>query len=369
MATYTNPDGRVFTIPTYSDFSDGPQNFKDFAATMPSYGNDVYDVSGTVQFTAHHTSRIVKFTAAGEYVVDDTARTGTQVTVATWNAFVSVMTSGVQVEPAAERLIPPYSMVILTKVGAGMWLVAKGSGGVGSYFNSATGGTVTEIADYNGTGELWRVHTFTSNGSLEVVDSQQPFRVFLIGAGNNGGNGHYHSGPAGGAGGKVISNDAQTLTAGALSVTIGASNGAASSLGALTTTTGAASGAAGAGTHYDVKRPGGAGGTGVTTNISGASVIYGGGGGGGGYCCSTGFKGDGATSGGVGGNRGGGNGAIGSNDEYAANGWPLPNGGGGLPNTGGGGGGGGGQRGNWPTGGGAGGAGGSGIVVVSYQIG
>ena len=223
MATYTNPDGRVFTIPTYSDFSDGPQNFKDFAATMPSYGNDVYDVSGTVQFTAHHTSRVVKFTAAGEYVVDDTAPTGTQVTVATWNAFVSVMTSGVQVEPAAERLIPPYSMVILTKVGAGMWLVAKGSGGAGNYFNNAAGGTVTEISDYNGSGELWRVHTFTGNGSLEVLDSQQPFRVLVVGGGGPGGpspNDSSYIGGGGGGGG-VYENSALQIEVGPHAVVIG----------------------------------------------------------------------------------------------------------------------------------------------------
>ena len=223
MATYTNPDGRVFTVPTYSDLSDGPQNFKDFAATMPSYGNDIYNVSGTVQFTAHHISRVLRYTAAGEYVVDDTAATGTQVTIATGNAFVSVMTSSVQVEPATERLIPPYSMVVLTKVGAGMWLVAKGSGGAGNYFNNATGGTVTEVQDYNGSGELWRVHTFTGNGSFEVLDSQQPFRVLAVGGG--GGNGIYFNDSAGngpGDGGQVFTNDAYTLSVGAYPFTIGA---------------------------------------------------------------------------------------------------------------------------------------------------
>ena len=36
-------------------------------------------------------------------------------------------------------------------------------------YNDATGGTVTEIDDYNGTGKLWRVHTFTGNGTLNVT--------------------------------------------------------------------------------------------------------------------------------------------------------------------------------------------------------
>ena len=278
MATYTNPDGRVFTIPTYSDLSDGPQNFKDFAATMPSYGNDIYNVSDTVQFTAHHISRVLRYTAAGEYVVDDTAATGTQVAIATGNAFVSVMTSGVQVEPATERLIPPYSMVILTKVGVGMWLVAKGSGGVGNYFNNATGGTVTEVQNYNGTGELWRVHTFTGNGSFEVLDSQQPFRVAAIGG---GGGGRRHNCHNSGGGGQFTDTD-YTIPVGAHSVSIGGggnggsggagtycqtgSNGGAVSLGSVMTMAGGKAGGTG-GENYTER----------TTNILGSNVTWGGG--------------------------------------------------------------------------------------------
>ena len=284
MATYTNPDGRVFTIPTYSDFSDGPQNFKDFAATMPSYGNDVYDVSGTVQFTAHHTSRIVKFTAAGEYVVDDTAPTGTQVTVATWNAFVSVMTSGVQVEPAAERLIPPYSMVILTKVGAGMWLVAKGSGGAGNYFNEATGGTVTEIADYNGTGELWRVHTFTGNGTLDVSTAINPFRVLVVGGAGGGGarsgEGSIYAGGGGGGGG-VLENSSTTFAAGLFPVAVGAGRSGQFVTGFPSSVNGLQAGGGANGQGWSNGQNGGASGTpSVHGGGSNAFVFNGGGGGG-----------------------------------------------------------------------------------------
>lgn len=184
MANYTNPDGRQFTIPNYSDFSDGPQNFKDFASSMPSYGSDVKAVSGNVTMSMHDLSRVLMWSQGGEYTVTDELPTGAQVCIATRNAFVSVMTdTGVEAQPATERLIQPYSLVVLTKVAANFWMVAKGAGGVGNYFNSATGGTVTEVADYNGTGETWRVHTFTSAGSLEVIDSIQPFRVLVNGGG------------------------------------------------------------------------------------------------------------------------------------------------------------------------------------------
>ena len=354
MATYTNPDGRVFTIPTYSDFSDGPQNFKDFAATMPSYGNDVYDVSGTVQFTAHHTSRIVKFTAAGEYVVDDTAPTGTQVTVATWNAFVSVMTSGVQAEPAAERLIPPYSMVILTKVGAGMWLVAKGSGGVGSYFNEATGGTVTEIANYNGTGELWRVHTFTGNGTFDVSTALNPFRVLVVGGGGKGAFTDGSTSMGGGNGGQVKEDLAKAFNTGSYPVTVAAAQTTNSAAGNPSTFAGVTSnGGAGGGTGSSVQNgPGGSGagggpsgslgGIGRESNISGSAYKYAaGGGGGGGY-------------GSAGGANGGGHGAS------------FQTGAGGSAGVNGGGGGGGSRGGNHHPGAGN---GGKGVVIVSYQIG
>jgi len=44
-----------------------------------------------------------------------------------------------------------------------LWLLSLGNGGVDRPFNEAVGGTITEIDDYNGTGEKWRVHTFAAS--------------------------------------------------------------------------------------------------------------------------------------------------------------------------------------------------------------
>lgn len=66
-------------------------------------------------------------------------------------------------------------------------------------WNSATGGTVTEYT--NGTGEKWRVHTFTTSGTLDVAIGAQDFRVFAIGGGGGGSAVHHaHGSPAAGGG-------------------------------------------------------------------------------------------------------------------------------------------------------------------------
>jgi hypothetical protein len=52
--------------------------------------------------------------------------------------------------------------------------------------NDASGGTVTTVSNYNGTGQSWRVHEFTSNGALTFSMANQPVRVY-IGGGNGGG--------------------------------------------------------------------------------------------------------------------------------------------------------------------------------------
>ena len=98
-------------------------------------------------------------------------------------------------------------------------------------WNAATGGTITEIDNYNGTGEKWRVHTFTGTGTLDISLAVQPFRMLAVGGGGGGGggNGGQQGEKAGGAGGggEVLHNDALTLTAGAHTITaIGSGGGA-----------------------------------------------------------------------------------------------------------------------------------------------
>ena len=87
-----------------------------------------------------------------------------------------------------------------------LWLLSLGNGGVDRPFNDAVGGTVTEIDDYNGSGEKWRVHTFTGNGTLDISVAVQPFRVLIVGGGGaskftaNSGQGGGGAGGAGSAG-------------------------------------------------------------------------------------------------------------------------------------------------------------------------
>ena len=76
-------------------------------------------------------------------------------------------------------------------------------------WNDASGGTVTEIDDYNGSGERWRVHTFTSSGSLDISLAVKPFRVLVVG----GGGGHGAPSAGGGGGGGVNHQQSVILAA------------------------------------------------------------------------------------------------------------------------------------------------------------
>ena len=89
-------------------------------------------------------------------------------------------------------------------------------------YNDATGGTITTVDDYNGTGEQWRVHTFAANGTLNVTKATQPFRVLVVGGGGTGGTGCPNGAGGGGGGGGVYHNAALALTATAHTVTVGA---------------------------------------------------------------------------------------------------------------------------------------------------
>ena len=108
-------------------------------------------------------------------------------------------------------------------------------------FNNATGGVITTVANYNGTGQTWRVHTFNGSGTLTVTSASAPFAVAAIGGGGGGGgsNNSHHGGA--GSPGVIAQNSSVTLTTGAKPVTVGTggagsdywgSSGGASSMGA-----------------------------------------------------------------------------------------------------------------------------------------
>ena len=95
-------------------------------------------------------------------------------------------------------------------------------------WNDCTGGTVATVDNYNGTGERWRVHTFTGTGTLDISLAVQPFEVLLV-AGGGGGSGQWgnnaqsYVGGSGGSGGVIWSGNSGpvSLTPGAHSIVVG----------------------------------------------------------------------------------------------------------------------------------------------------
>lgn len=190
--------------------------------------------------------------------------------------------------------------------------------------NVATGGTVTDISNYNGTGQTWRVHTFSSGtGTFSISQATHPFRYLVVAGGGSGGRGDNGSFAGGGGGGGGVNAGTGNLSVGSLSVTVAPTSpatnaqgvaGGSSSLGAITASGGITgweasnggggresgsptSNAGGSGTFFyggggggaggvggngsQDTQTGGAGGAGLSNNISGTALIYGRGGNGG----------------------------------------------------------------------------------------
>lgn len=246
-------------------------------------------------------------------------------------------------------------------------------------FNLATGGNTTvDVANYNGTGQTWRVHTFTTNGNFTISSSLYAFRILIVGAGQNGGGSVGDGGPvngggtwasagAGGRGGNYLLNNNATLPMGINSVSIGLSNLQNSSIGSISSSSGVSGGVGGAAGGYD--QNGFPGSIGITTTITGTTLNLAGGGGGGGNDRTASSMGGGGVGGGAGIAGGGGGGGAYSDCCSYVNGGGQ--GGSGTNNTGGGGGGAGAVSGGhnvttgtgWPGGNGA-----SGIVIIAYQL-
>jgi len=180
-------------------------------------------------------------------------------------------------------------------------------------FNQATGGTVTDVDNYNGTGEKWRVHEFTSNGTFDVKVAANPFRILLFGGGGSRGSGNQGGGGAGGH----IEDDAYSITPGSYSISIGKHGNYPSygqgGNGGNTTAFGLTALGGGGGGYFR-----GGGGT------AGSSGGCGGGGGGGGR-----KGGAGPGGGGGGGSQGGHGGSGGTDPGTAGNSSSAPGGGGG----------------------------------------
>ena len=142
-------------------------------------------------------------------------------------------------------------------------------------WNAATGGTITTVTNYNGTGQTWKVHTFTSGGTLTVTSAARTFSILAVGGGGGGGgsNNSFH----GGAGGvpSMAENPAVTLSVTAYAVTVGAGGAGSSFWGASGGTSALAGTSAGGGGGGWT---GHSGSSGNPYAAAGRSSAYGGGG-------------------------------------------------------------------------------------------
>jgi len=114
----------------------------------------------------------------------------------------------------------------------------------------ATGGSVSTINNYLGTGDTYKVHTFNKVGTFDftVISNPNPFEVLVVGGGGNGGNGGKP-----GQGGAHVEKHSFQIAVGNHKVTVG-NSGQRSSLGSLLSANGGASltGGAGGGFHSSV---------------------------------------------------------------------------------------------------------------------
>lgn len=228
---------------------------------------------------------------------------------------------------------------------------------------SASGGSTSDVSNYNGTGQTWRVHTFTSSStftvSLSGTSERNPgpaspaitdARQLVIAGGNNG-----TYGPGGRAGG-VSDTSGRTIPLGSNTVTVG---GVATNSSFNGTTASAGTGAPG-GNGGSPGYGGTSGTNGPTSTITGSTVYYAGGGGGGGSTSRGGTsppQGPGNPGGlGGGGNGGGGSDWSSGGSTYGGNATFYGAGGGGAGYIGAGGG--------TPFPG----SGFAGAVIVSYRI-
>jgi hypothetical protein len=166
-------------------------------------------------------------------------------------------------------------------------------GGVGrKFFNIASGGNTTvDVPNYNGTGQLWRVHTFTGNANFTVTAASQPFSTLVVGGGGGGGSKwSSSSGGGGGSGGARTFSTASILSTGSLAVTIGGGGGVNTAYEGAPGLSGSQSSLASITAAGGSGGPGGVGGNGgpgalnggTTYTITGSSVLYGQNGGSGG---------------------------------------------------------------------------------------
>lgn len=304
-------------------------------STSPKKSRSLVDTSGLPSSPFNLSASVpgasrIDLSWSAPTIVGDTSITGYVVYVTPSAGSVSYSGTSASVTGLSEGTSYSFAVAATNTVGTGA--PSDSVSATTLEFNAATGGSVTTVSNYNGTGETWRVHQFTSSGTLNVTKNSAPFSIMVLNNGSGGGGFPWggSSGGAGGPGGLSRLHTGATLSTGNVSVTVGGT----SSVGGYT---------ASGGTQGSGGGSSSTGGAGPQYNIVGSNTRYGGGGGGGSL----------NASGAPGGEGGGGTGYL--------NGSPGTNGLGG----------GGGGQGYWqpsneffgPGGG------GTGRVIIAYQIG
>lgn len=157
-----------------------------------------------------------------------------------------------------------------------------------SSFIVATGGSITTDGNY-------KVHTFTSSGTFEILSGTGTVESLVVAGGGGGGGGYYGGG--GGAGGLIHTTPGASYGVGTYTVTVGSGG----SGGAATPSSGSNGGAS----AFDSINASGGGGGGLGNNPSSANGSNGGSGGGGGGGNSPGSDTTGGTGTALQGNDGG----------------------------------------------------------------
>ena len=114
-----------------------------------------------------------------------------------------------------------FRVSAINAVGTG---TTSGNSAGAAQFNAASGGSENTISNYNGTGQTWKVHTFTGNGTLTISRSITTYNALIV-AGGGGGAIGVTDGGGGGAGG-LISVTNQSISAGSYGITVGAGGNA-----------------------------------------------------------------------------------------------------------------------------------------------
>lgn len=143
----------------------------------------------------------------------------------------------------------------------------RGGNGTTTNWNDASGGTISTVSNYNGTGQTWKIHSFSSSSTFTVNSGPSNFSTLVVGGGGGGGCGQsVWNGGGGGGGGARTYSTTTSLSNGAYTVTVGGGGGACGG------------------------SEGGGGGAGGQSKL-GPSITANGGGGGAGGCCGNGGAG------------------------------------------------------------------------------